>query len=684
VTVAYDFDAIRRDFPLESVVSKVVPLRRAGGNKAGCCPFHPDRSPSFVVYKDDSYHCFGCGAHGDVIDFISNSQNLTTAEAIRFLTGGEAPRLDEDDRQRREQEQRRREAQQKAREENARQEARARWARALPINGTGNAYLERKGVAPYCTRREGDNLLVPIYGEDGLILSVQAIPPEPGAKKLFHAGAPVSGGTLALGDAESGPIVVVEGFATGATVQAATGLLVLVGFSKGALKRTAQIAAKRFPGRGVIVGADTNGVEAAEEAAAAVNGRVVIPDLQGAEGSDFNDQAAHYGLSDVALLFAQPQPSEPKLVRATPFVWRPVAQIPKRKWLYGKHLLRKFVSVDVAAGGVGKSSLKVGEAITMAAGREIYGKVLPEGPLTVWLYNLEDPVEEMERRLHATAQRFNIEPSVTGNRLYVDSGRDQPLIIATETQDGAQIARPVVEDLIAEMIDRKIDVLIVDPFISSHAVSENDNNAIDLVAREWNVIAERTGAAINLVHHVRKQNGAEATADSARGASALIGKARSVVVYNRMTSDEAIALNVPEDERRFFFRVDNDKANLAPPDSTDWYRMNNVDLENGDSVGVACAWSPPDAFDGITTQHLIRAQQAIGAGKWRENAQAKAWAGFAIAPVLDLNPDDKRDRKRLGTILKKWVSEGVLRIVIDEDEKRMEKEFVVVGRWVTE
>jgi phage/plasmid primase-like uncharacterized protein len=684
VTVAYDFDAIRRDYPLEAVVAKVLPLKRAGGNKVACCPFHPDRSPSFVVYKDDTYHCFGCSAHGDVIDFIANSQNLSMGEAIRFLTGGQAPSLDEDDRRRREREVRHRLDQQKAREENARQEARARWARALPINGVGNAYLERKAVAPYGTRREGDNLLVPIFGDDGLIISVQAIPPEPGAKKLFHAGAPVTGGTLTLGDAANGPIIVVEGFATGATVQAASGCIVMVGFSKGALKRTAQIAAKRYPGRSIIIGADSNGVDSAEEAAAAVNGRVIVPDLQGADGSDFNDQAAHYGLEDVAALFAAPGPAEPKLINASPFVWRDVTAIPKREWLYGKHLLRKFVSVDVAAGGVGKSSLKIGEAIAMASGRDLYAKGLPEGALTVWLWNLEDPLEEMERRIHATCERFRITPDEIGDRLFVDSGRDHPLVIATEGPDGAKIARPVVDALIAEMIEKGVDVLTVDPFISSHAVSENDNNAIDIVAREWNIVAERTGAAINLVHHVRKQNGTEATADSARGASALIGKARSVVVYNRMTGDEAIALNVPDDERRFFFRIDNDKANLAPPEATDWYRMNNVDLANGDSVGVACGWSPPDAFDGITTHHLIQAQKAIGAGKWRENYQAKAWAGHAIAPILDLDPSDKRDRKRLGTILKKWLSEGILAIVIDEDEKRMEREFIAVGRWVSE
>jgi phage/plasmid primase-like uncharacterized protein len=685
--VGYDFDAIRRDYPLESVVGKVVPLRRAGGNKVGCCPFHADRSPSFVVYKDDSYHCFGCSAHGDVIDFVANSQNLTVNEAIRALTGGEAPRLDAEDQARRARETREREAKQKAREESAREDARARWSRALPVNGEGNAYLERKGVSSYGTRREGDNLLVPIFGDGSNIISVQSIPPEAGGKKLFHAGAPVTGGTYTLGEAADGPIIVVEGFATGATVQAATGNTVVIGFSKGALKRTAQIAAKRYPGRQIIVGADTNGVEAAEEAAAAVRGRVVVPDLQGAEGTDFNDQSMHYGNEDVGLLFAThatPAKSDPKLVNATPFAWRDTAAIPKREWLYGKHLLRKFVSVDVAAGGVGKSSLKIGEAIAMASGRDFYAKGLPEGALTVWLWNLEDPLEEMERRIHATCHKFNITPEHIGDRLYVDSGRDHPLVIATEGPDGAIIARPVVDALIAEMIEKGVDVLTVDPFISSHAVSENDNNAIDVVAREWNIVAERTSAAINLVHHVRKSNGAENNADSARGASALIGKARSVIVYNRMTPDEAIALNVPDEERRFYFRIDNDKANLAPPDASDWYRMNNVDLANGDSVGVACGWSPPDAFDGVTTQHLIRAQKAIGSGRWRENSQAKAWAGHAIAPILDLDSDDKRDRKRLATILKKWIREGILAVVLDEDEKRMEREFIVVGTWVSE
>lgn len=371
-----------------------------------------------------------------------------------------------------------------------------------------------------------------------------------------------------------------------------------------------------------------------------------------------------------------------RLVSATPFVWRPTAEIPKRQWLYGKHLLRKFVSLDVAAGGVGKSSLKIGELLAMTSGRDIYGKGLPEGALNVWMWNLEDPHDEIERRIHATAQRFRITPQECEGRLHVDSGRDQPLVMATEGPDGAIIVRPVVDALIAEMLQRRIDVLQIDPFISSHAVSENDNNAIDIVAKEWNIVAERTGAAVNLVHHVRKQNGEAANADSARGASALIGKARSVLVYNRMTEEEAKHLGIEEQERRFLFRVDNDKANLAPPEAGDWYRMNNEDLSNGDSVGVACAWTPPDLFDGMTSRHLYQVQKAVSEGDWRENIQSKEWVGFPIGSALMLDPDDEKDRKKISRLLKAWLREGALEVVEKEDRKRMIRKFVVVGKWV--
>jgi len=367
-------------------------------------------------------------------------------------------------------------------------------------------------------------------------------------------------------------------------------------------------------------------------------------------------------------------------IKATPFIWRDPATIPPRKWLYGRHLIRKFLSLDIAPGGLGKSSMKIVESLAMATGRPLLGKEVHEGPLRVWQYNLEDPAEETERRIHAALQRYEIAPEDIGERLFVDSGRDQPICIAEETPDGARIVRPVVEAVIAELLEREIDVLIIDPFVSSHAISENDNRAIDMVAKEWSRIADVCNCSINLVHHVRKTNGAEVTAESSRGAVSLIGAARSVNVYNRMSKEEGEAAGILQANRGFYFRVHNDKANLAPPEAADWFRMNNVDLPNGDSVGVACPWEWPDAFDGISTRDLHTVQVAIAAGEWGESIQAKDWAGHAVADALSL--DAEKDKHRIKSLIKTWIANKALVIEKQPTAKGREKPFIVVGDWV--
>lgn len=372
----------------------------------------------------------------------------------------------------------------------------------------------------------------------------------------------------------------------------------------------------------------------------------------------------------------------PAPIVATPFVWRPEADIPPRRWLYGKHLLRRFVSVDVAAGGIGKSSVKIGEALAMASGRDLYGFEVHDGPLNVWLYNLEDPAEETERRAHATAKWFNIAPKDVDGRLYVDSGRDQRCVIATETEYGARIAQPVYEQIKKQILERQIDVLIIDPFVSSHEVSENDNRAIDAVVKAWGRLSDECNCSINLVHHVRKGNGNETNSDSARGAKALVDAARSVIVFNRMSPDEAAMAGVAEDQRGFYFRTQNDKANLAPPDKAAWYRMNNVHLENGDQVGVACPWKWPELFEGISTSHLIAAQKAVASGEWRADSRSSEWVGHVVARVLDL--DSEKHRKRIAKVIAQWIGNGAFEVVEKLDAWNKPKKFVEVGKWATD
>ncbi len=375
-----------------------------------------------------------------------------------------------------------------------------------------------------------------------------------------------------------------------------------------------------------------------------------------------------------------PREGGKRLIKATPFRWRDPATIPPRKWLYGRHLIRKFLSLDIAPGGLGKSSVKIVEALAMSAGQPLLDKDIHEGPLRVWLYNLEDPAEETERRIHAAAQHYGLTSEDLDDRLFVDSGRDQPICIAEETESGASIVRPVSEAVIAELLERRIDVLSIDPFVSSHAISENDNRAIDMVAKEWSRIADVCDCAINLVHHVRKTNGAEVTAESSRGAVSLIGAARSVVVYNRMSKEEADAAGVMQANRSFYFRTQNDKANLAPPEAADWFRMNNVNLPNGDSVGVACPWKWPNAFEGLSTRDLYEVQLAVDAGDWGENVQANDWVGHAVAKALRL--DANQDQHRIKALIKTWTANKAFLVEKRPTAKGRKKPYVVVGDWV--
>ena len=88
-------DELRARTPMAALVGRRVKLKRAGKAMTGCCPFHNERSPSFYVY-DDGYHCFGCGAHGDAISFVMNTQGATFMDAVQALAGEaglEVPKL---------------------------------------------------------------------------------------------------------------------------------------------------------------------------------------------------------------------------------------------------------------------------------------------------------------------------------------------------------------------------------------------------------------------------------------------------------------------------------------------------------------------------------------------------------------------------------------------------------------
>ena len=79
-------EELKSQLNIVDVISRAVPLKRAGANYKGVCPFHNEKTPSFVVSEQKQiFSCFGCGASGDVIKFTERYYNLEFREAVEKL-----------------------------------------------------------------------------------------------------------------------------------------------------------------------------------------------------------------------------------------------------------------------------------------------------------------------------------------------------------------------------------------------------------------------------------------------------------------------------------------------------------------------------------------------------------------------------------------------------------------------
>ncbi|WP_294328286.1 CHC2 zinc finger domain-containing protein [uncultured Sphingomonas sp.] len=285
-------DRIRSGFSLSAVADRAgVKLQRAGNEWKACCPFHADRTPSFTIYSGDRrFMCFGCGAEGDVLDFMRRAYRVGLVDAVRMLDSGalgaiEAPAATE-----------------RPRKDLSGLVARI-WGDAAPIAGTPAArYLRNRGIdmdMPDCLRFtrlapptiEGNGLLaangpgpLPVLlalvtgpdgghpalqrtylAEDGRKAAVVATEQDRKPKVKYSLGN-VRGGAIRLGPA-SGSIVVTEGLEDGATIAQALGRSVWVAAG------TSMLSHMQFPDgvRAVVIGADGDepGRVAAEKAATA-------------------------------------------------------------------------------------------------------------------------------------------------------------------------------------------------------------------------------------------------------------------------------------------------------------------------------------------------------------------------------------------------------------------------------
>lgn len=292
-----DFASIRQSTSLSQIAAPYTKLRRSGGEWIGLCPFHRERTASFTIFDNDSrFHCFGCGASGDVIDFLSLADNLALHEAAERLTGGQRnswplrkPTDPKPDRSK---------------------EAQSIWNNALPAAGTlAETYLRARGISiplppairfqrlPYGGSEALPCLIAAIQSHCGEVIGIQRIwlAPDGSAKadlpKPKLSLGTVRGGAIRLGETEAaGVLMVCEGPEDGLSLMQMFAMPVWV--SAGARVMPAMQIPPSV--KSIIIAADNDaaGIEAAKAAQSSFTSRgITVRTIRPSPPfKDFNDE----------------------------------------------------------------------------------------------------------------------------------------------------------------------------------------------------------------------------------------------------------------------------------------------------------------------------------------------------------------------------------------------------------
>lgn len=353
-----------------------------------------------------------------------------------------------------------------------------------------------------------------------------------------------------------------------------------------------------------------------------------------------------------------------------PFPLRPLyiqdqAAIPHRQWIYGTHLIRAFVTLLIAPGGTGKSTLMLANLMAIATKRPLLG-IKVHQQCNAALLNLEDPQDEIDRRVTALAMRYGIRNADIEGRLFA-SPADHVVTIAGIGDDGFSVVHPDEKRIIERVRDENIGVLGVDPFAESHTLEENSNPAMIKAAAAWRRVARKGNCAVALAHHVRK--GPVDSIESARGAKALTDSARIGLLLSTMNEEDAGLLGIKPEDRLQYVRLDDAKANMSPrAPKAWWFRLTSVTLNNadetypnGDTVGVIESWQPKTVWEAVTPDGIDTVLDRIEAGMpggsrytASQRGETDRWAGTLLMQALDITEGQAK------TMLKSWLKSGCL------------------------
>ena len=356
----------------------------------------------------------------------------------------------------------------------AAKEAQVLFDNAVPV--VSHDYLTNKGIKPNMARMFGGKLLIPVYGSDGEIQSVQAIFSD-GAKR-FHSGGKMAGGHCWIGDpSQSETLLVAEGFATADSLNEATGYAVCIAFSAGNLKTITQMIASQYIGKKIVICADNDSSGVGMSKAKECGVDIVLPTING----DFNDMMSELGIDAVReTIFGKVKPEELFVA-----IEDMMASISKPDWLIKGILERGSMNLLFGESGAGKSLFAMDWAFCAANGENWHGHKVKEELKT--LYILGEGFRGASMRFKALSQKYSLTPK--NIRL---SRRSINLL---DNREADEIIKIVTELAFIP------DIIIIDTLHRNMVGDENSSEDMAMYFKSIELLARRLNSAIVTVHH---------------------------------------------------------------------------------------------------------------------------------------------------------------------------------------
>jgi hypothetical protein len=340
--------------------------------------------------------------------------------------------------------------------------------------------------------------------------------------------------------------------------------------------------------------------------------------------------------------------------------------IPPRGWLLGAIFCRQFMSCLLADGGVGKTAVRLAQLISLAVGRSLTGEHVFQR-CKVLILSLEDGRDELRRRVYAVMRHYHLPPADVKGWLFLDAPKGLRM---AEMKDGAPVVGPLKAYLEAAIHRYQLDIVSLDPFVKTHGLPENSNDAIDWVCTIAAEMAIQHDIALDSPHHTNKgSNQAPGDSNRGRGGTAHKDAGRLVYTLTPMTPEEARAFNRTEAERRSLIRMDSAKVNITPPATeAKWFRLVSVPLgnatpqyPNGDHIQAAEPWTPPETWEGLNHPMLNAILDDIAAGtdhgqRYSGAPNAKDRAAWRVVQAHARDKSEKQCRE----VINAWLRSGTL------------------------